>query len=341
MQSDSISLSTVPLPLILLDLDGRIIHANILAQEALGKSNKRIVGLELADIFSPGAEIEKLFRRLTLHSGVSDHQICIRSNRMPVSLHLGLYDEGMTALFVPEAHRAEVDQHSKRHEMAEAVARIALEMAHEVKNPLAALRGATQWLSEQKMSVASREAVEQMLVGVDRIRDRIDNFLQVGPRASVQMESTNIHSLIEDVTQYQEGIYIGRVFDPSLPETLVHPARFRQALENLWQNAVDAADKKIEWQTRMAPLVHLPGHHGKVIEIAITNDGLMIPEELQDRLFEPYVTGKQRGSGLGLALVERVMLEHGGRVNMKSEQGRTTMTLQLPVKCAADEESQS
>jgi len=341
MQPDSIGLSALPLPLILLDLDGRITHANILAQEALGKSIKRLTGLQLADIFSPRPEVEKLLKRLSPHSGVSDHQICILTTRMPVSLHLACYEQGMTVLFVPEAHRAEVDQHTKRHEMAEAVARIALEMAHEVKNPLAALRGATQWLSEQELPTSSKEAVTQILVGVDRIRDRIDNFLQVGPRAQVQMEQTNIHALIQDVLHYQDGINIARVFDPSLPEIMVHPARFRQALENLWQNALEAADKKIEWQTRMAPLVHLPGHHGKVIEISVTNDGMMIPEELQERLFEPYVTGKKRGSGLGLALVERVMFEHGGRVQMKSENGRTTMTLQLPVKSETAEESKS
>jgi len=159
----------------------------------------------------------------------------------------------------------------------------------------------------------------------------------VGPRASTHMEMTNLHALIQDVIphgehQCSDDIYVSRVFDPSLPEILSHPERLRQAFENLWQNALDAADSKIEWQTRMAPLIHLPGHQGKVVEISITNDGTMIPEALKDRLFEPYVTGKQRGSGLGLAQVERVMLEHGGRVNVKSENGRTTMTLHLPVK---------
>jgi len=145
------------------------------------------------------------------------------------------------------------------------------------------------------------------------------------------MEMTNIHVLIQDVTVYQEGIQVRRVFDPSLPETLVHPARLRQAFENLWQNAVEAADSTIEWQTRMAPLVHLPGHSGQVLEVRITNDGRMVPPDLRDRLFEPYVTGKQRGSGLGLALVQQVVLEHGGRINMRSEKGRTTMILHLPI----------
>jgi len=329
---DQTSLAALPLPTLVFNMQGELVQANIVAEETLGTSENHLRGLYLRDLFSPEAEITRLFDRLTPHCSVSDNSICIRSSSMPISLHLGIFDGGMTAVFVPEAHRSEVEQHAKRHEMAEAVARIALEMAHEVKNPLAALRGATQWLSEQVLSESSKEAVGQILTGVDRIRDRIDSFLQVGPHASVQMQMTNIHSLIQGVTSHQPGIHISRVFDPSLPETLVYAARFTQALENLWQNAVEAADNKIEWQTRMAPLVHLPGHNGKVIAISITNDGAMIPLALRDRLFEPYVTGKARGSGLGLALVERVMLEHGGRVNVDSGEGRTTMTLHLPIK---------
>jgi len=337
---DHVPLAILPLPMILLDEASRIRQTNLLAQEALCKSNRQLIGHHLSDIFSPAVEIERLLAMLTPYGGsISDHQLCMQDSGMPVSLHLGMHEGGIAAIFVPEAHRSEVERHAKRHEMAEAVARIALEMAHEVKNPLAALRGASQWLSEQEMSADAREAVGQIIQGVDRIRDRIDAFLQVGPRAPVRMEMTNLHALIQDIIQYPDGIYISRVFDPSLPEILAHPARLRQAFENLWQNALEAAESKIEWQTRMAPLVHLPGHNGKVVEISITNDGAMIPEELRDRLFEPYVTGKQRGSGLGLAQVERVMLEHGGRVNVDSANERTTMTLQLPVRTVHDDGS--
>lgn len=333
MPPEHIQLAQIPVPVMMLDRDAHIIRTNLPAQEALGKSDKRLVGMQLTDVFSPSAEITRLLLQLQpFGAGATNHQICIRNGNMPVSLHLGMFDSGITAIFIPEAYRTEVEQHAKRHEMAEAVARIALEMAHEVKNPLAALRGASQWLSEQNLSDPEKEAVAQMLNGIDRIRDRIDAFLQVGPRAEVQMEMINIHTLIEDVTQPIDGIQVSRVFDPSLPETMVHAARLRQAIENLWQNAVEAAHRHIEWQTRMAPLVHLPGHTGQVLEIRITNDGSTVPEELRERLFEPYTTGKARGSGLGLALVERVMMEHGGRVNARYEKGRTTMILHLPVK---------
>jgi len=339
MQHEQIPLSILPLPIMLLDREARIIRTNLPGQEALGKSSRQLTGKHLSEIFSPAGEIERLLGLLTPYgAGVSDHQLCMHDGGIPVSLHLGQHEDGITAMFIPEAHRSEVEQHTRRHEMAEAVARIALEMAHEVKNPLAALKGAAQWLNEQTLSASASEAVTRMLSDVERIRERIDAFLQVGPRAAIQMQLTNIHSLILDVCQPLDGIRISRVFDPSLPETLVDAGRFRQALENLWQNAVEAADNYIEWQTRMAPLVHLPNHHGQVLEVRIINDGQQIPEALRERLFEPYVTGKQRGNGLGLALVQRVMLEHGGRINMRSESGRTTMILNLPIRHAGTEE---
>ncbi len=333
MPFNHVPLSILPLPLLLLDRDAHVQQANLLAQETLFRSNRQLEGHHLNEIFSPAIEIDRLLSLLSPYSsGVSDHQLCVSGDGMPVSMHLGMHEDGMTAIFVPEAHRSEVERHARRHEMAEAVSRIALEMAHEVKNPLAALRGAGQWLSEQQMNDDAHEAVTQMIGSVDRIRDRIDAFLQVGPRAEVRMEMTNLHILIQDIVYVPDGIHLSRVFDPSLPDILTHPARLRQAFENLWQNALEAAESRIEWQTRMAPLVHLPGHQGKVVEVSITNDGALIPDELRERMFEPYVTGKARGSGLGLAQVERVMLEHGGRVSVDSGNGRTTMTLHLPVK---------
>jgi len=326
----------VPLPLLLLDARGRVRAGNLAAQEALLLSEGRMIGRDLVDFFAPEEEVRHLLARVDpCAGGVSSHRICRRRDGAPVSLHLGWHGdacEGMTAVFVPEAQRREVEEHARRHELAETVARIALEMAHEVKNPLAAVRGAAQWLMEQSLPAGAAEAAGQVVRGVDRIRDRIDAFLQVGPRAAVAMAPVNVHALIDEVAEPVAGIEVRRVFDPSLPDVLAHRARLQQALENLWRNAVEAAEGWIEWQTRMAVGVRLPDHAGQVIEVRITNDGATIPESIRERLFEPYVTGKERGSGLGLALVERVMLEHGGRVSLRAERGRTSFVLHLPVR---------
>ncbi|MFQ5581662.1 MAG: nitrogen regulation protein NR(II) [Mariprofundaceae bacterium] len=333
MLHDSIPISSLPLPLLLLDTEGRIVNANMAAQEQLGASAAKLMGLHLTKLFAPESAVENVLERVRGQlESISDHSLSHRISSQPFSLHISASDTGLAAILLPEINRHEVEQQSRRQEMAEAVARIALEMAHEVKNPLAALRGAAQWLAEHSTSEDTGDTTRHILAEVDRIRERIDAFLQLGPRANVDMTAINIHTILDEVSIADRGILIRRVYDPSLPEILAHPARLRQAFENLWRNALEADGSYIEWQTRVAATAQLPKHNGPVMEVSITNDGAPIPGDLHARLFEPYMTNKQRGSGLGLAIVERVMLEHDGRVQVSSEQGRTRFTLHLPIR---------
>ena len=336
MPPDFVDVSSLPLPMLMLDAEGAIQTANLEAQSCIGLSEHRLAGRHLSELFAPEGEIERMLEQAGQSSTkISNYGVSQRANGAPCSLHIGASEEGYVLLMVPEATRSAVEQQAKRQEMAEAVARIALEMAHEVKNPLAALRGAAQLLSEKTADVEDREATEMILAEVDRIRERIDAFLQLGPRAAIEMEAVNIHNLIDEVCRPAEGVVLRRVFDPSLPDIQAHAGRLRQAIENLWTNALEAGASNIEWQTRIAPTVQLPGHKGGVIEARITNDGAAITDEIKARLFEPYVTGKQRGSGLGLALVQRVMVEHEGRVKLETDPYRSSFILHFPVKGGA------
>jgi len=322
----------IPLPMLTLNPMGQISSANIEAQSRLNLSENALSGENITSLFGPESEIKSIMQHL-LESGqpLSDHGLYLRSNGEPCALHIGAMSDGYVMIMVPEASRQEHDLNTKRQEMAEAVARIALEMAHEVKNPLAALRGAAQWLAEQPANDAQREAIEMMLGEVDRIRQRIDDFLQLGPRADIGMEQINVHEMIDDVCRPVDGVSLRRVFDPSLPLVQAHASRLRQAIENLWNNALEAGASHIEWQTRINPTVRLHGRKGAVVELRICNDGSPIPSSLFEQIFEPYVTAKSRGSGLGLALVQRVMLEHKGQVIVQSDDGRTSFILRLPL----------
>ena len=332
-----IAISNLPLPMLLLDGRGKIVDANVMAEEQLGTSARKLAGRHLSDFFEPSSGIDAMLERVSQGETVTDNAFSSRLTHMPFSLHLGPHGSGSALLMVPEGNRSEVERQAKRHEMAEAVARIALEMAHEVKNPLASLRGASQWLSEQAGDKDTVEISTHMLSEVDRIKERIDSFLQLGPRADIAMEPINIHALLDDVCRAPEGVHLHRVYDPSLPKLLVHEARLRQAIENLWRNALEAGSTLIEWQTRMASMVALPGHQGAVVELKITSNGAPIPESLMEHLFQPFVTGKERGSGLGLAIVQRVVQEHAGRVKLSSEAGRTIFVLHLPLKNSGEE----
>ncbi len=331
--SSRVPLSALPVPTLLLDAEGCVEAASLLACEALGRSERRLAGSSWLSLFAPAGEGEAMLARLGEGVPVvTSHRMCLRGTGMPVSLHLGRREGGLVLMFVMEAHRREVEEHARRTELAEAAARIALELAHEVKNPLAAIRGATQWLRSRSPDVETAEALARIEDGTSRIRERIDAFLQLGPRADVEMEPVNVHGLILEVCEPVSGIELRRVFDPSLPRVRAHRARLKQALENLWRNAVEAKPGFIEWQTRLVPDARLPGRDAPVIEIAITNDGEPVPESIRERLFVPYVTGKERGSGLGLALVERVALEHGGRVLLDAGRKRTRVAIQLPAE---------
>ena len=333
MEQEYPLLNMMPLAVILVDKDGHITHANDLAQAHMGTSLRRMHGKHLSDYVQPSSEVGAMLSRAIKGETVTDDAFCGRHNHMPYSLHFGPMTSnlGVVIGLIPEANRSQVEEQSKRHEMAEAVARIALEMAHEVKNPLAALRGAAQLLHEQS-SGDKAEITAHILGEVDRIKERIDSFLQVGPRADVEMVAVNLHALLDDVSKVEgdSKVKVQRVFDPSLPEVLIHEKRFRQAIENLWRNALEAGSTRITWETRVAPLVALPDHKGMVMELSIHSNGKPIPQALKGRLFEPYVSDKARGSGLGLAVVQRVIQEHGGRITVK-EDGGTAFVIHLPI----------
>jgi len=330
-------LAMVPMAMMLLDEGGCITHANELAQAHMGTSLRRLQGKSLAAFLQPTSEVEVMIGRAMAGETLADDAFCGRQNHIPYSIHFGpmMNRKGVVVALIPEANRSEVEEHTHRHEMAEAIARIALEMAHEVKNPLAGLRGAAQLLHEQLIALNqtdAREITEHILSEVDRIKDRIDTFLQVGPRADVAMSQVNIHALLDDVCLGSDGVHVNRSYDPSLPEIPIHESRFRQAIENLWINAVEAGSTVVTWETRVAPLVALPGHTGMVMELSMRSNGNTIPDEMRARLFEPYVSGKARGSGLGLAIVQRVVQEHGGRVALKSTTSDTVFVIHLPIQ---------
>jgi len=325
-------LGIFPLALILLNKEGEITHANELAQSYTGTSLHRLQGKHLTDFLQPSSEICNMIERTLAGETVRSDAFCGRQNHMPYAIHFGpLHDQqGSIIALTPEANRVEVEEHARRYEIAETIAHIALEMAHEVKNPLASLRGAAQLLHEQSAGEQA-EITAHILAEVDRIKERIDSFLQVGPRANMEKTNINIHALLDNVCVAPKNIQFRRIYDPSIPLFQVHEARLRQALENLWLNALEADSSIISWETRIAPMVALPDHHGMVIELSIRSNGAPVPEHVRERLFTPYVSGKERGSGLGLAVVQRVVQEHGGRIGYKSIGSESLFTMHLPI----------
>ncbi|MDX8377843.1 MAG: ATP-binding protein [Mariprofundales bacterium] len=340
-------IADLPFPLLYIAANGKVIDANIAAQDVLLLSNRHLQQRFLHTIFAPEKEVGLLIKRcVQVGADIAAHglqQLANPKNFFSLYASAIALDvdkkHAILVLLAPEMGRRSIEQQSRRYELAETVSRIALEMAHEIKNPLAGLRGAAQWLSEQPQTPDCLEAVHMILSEVDRIKTRIDNFLQLAPRAQVGMELINIHTVIDEVCNSHYNAQINansvinlkKTYDPSLPMISVHHNRLRQAIENLWRNAIEADANHIEWQTGIATNEQLPHSSSVILEVSITNDGQAVPKKLRNHLFEPFVTGKKRGSGLGLAIVQRVMQEHHGRVSLKCEEGRTSIILHLPI----------
>ncbi|MDX8388303.1 MAG: ATP-binding protein [Ghiorsea sp.] len=321
----------LPVACVLVDEKGTLFAANILAQEHFNTSEKKLVGNLITQFIAPENELLELLERASAGELISADSFYTCVGHKPYALHVSSQNDGfLSIVLIAEGNRLEAEAQSRRFEMAEAVSRIALERAHEIKNPLASLRGASQLLGEQVQG-DQKEIVDHILLEIDRIKERVDGFLQVGPRANIKMEKVNVHLLIDGVCKGVGDVQVQRAYDPSIPDILVHAGRLRQAFENLWSNAIEAGSDLIVWETRVEHNVFLSGHKGVVLSVRVISNGQEIPEHIRSRMFDPYVTGKTRGNGLGLSIVQQVVQEHGGKVMVQSELMRTAFTLYLPI----------
>jgi len=322
----------LPVALLVVDDCHTVTYANDGAQAAIGTSLRRIHGKALQDFFGPKEKIERMLSHAMRGETMSDDSFYSRRDHIPHTLHFGPSPtQGVIVVMIPEGNRHDAEALFRAQERTETVSRIALERAHEVKNPLTSLRGAAQLLGEI-VPPDQQDLCQHILREADRIRERVDVFLQLGPRANVVMTAVNIHALLDDVCKATAGMRLHRVYDPTLPQLMLHESRLRQAIENLWFNAIEAGADFIELQTRANPLIRLPNHQGMVLEIRISSNGEAVPPQLRDRLFEPYVSAKSRGNGLGLAIVQQVIHEHNGRVHFRIDGALTRFILQIPIQ---------
>ncbi len=326
-----VPLEALPLPALSLSPSLRVLAANQLALETLGVSLRELARAPLARFFAPEAELARLISHA---QQVPARSCAILVAGRPASVWLAPEQEARLLLFALDDAKAEIEELAQRREKAELIARLVMELAHEVRNPLAGLRAAAQWLSERLPDEPEmQEAAQIVLEQASRIEARIATLLALGPRDKLPQTRVNLHELIDEVSiGAPSHVRVFRNFDPGLPELVACRARLAQALENLWRNALEANPSWIEWRTSARPLAPMPGIGRPVVEVRITNDGAPVPPEVAARAFEPYVSGKRTGSGLGLAIVEQVMREHGGRARLIAEPGRTSVVLHLPLR---------
>ena len=343
-------LAVLPDPVLVVDIAARIVYANAAAENFFEASAATLQGLALKELLPEDNPLFALIDsvRATGHS-VSEYGVTIETPRLRSHIvtvqatPLAEDRAGVVVLFQQRSIADTIDRQLTHRNAARSVTAMAAMLAHEVKNPLSGIRGAAQLL-EENAQPADRELTRLICDEADRVCALVDRMEVFSDRRPIDRVPVNIHEVLGRVRLVAQSGFARHVrfvedYDPSLPPVHGNRDLLIQAFLNLIKNAAEAVPAQggeIQVTTayrhgvRLAVAgsderVHLP----LVVNIVDNGDG--IPEDLRAHLFDPFVTTKHHGTGLGLALVAKVVGDHGGVIEFESQPRRTVFRICLPV----------
>ena len=344
---DSRIWTALPIPGILVDGANRVIGLNPVAEQFLGDTEKSLHKISLCNCLRADVSIESdIDRARAGQSVVFHHDVTVSvGNRAPsrCDVHvapLGDGGETMLVLLYPGQIKGRLGRALQIRSAAKTAIGLADMLAHEIKNPLAGITGAAQLLS-MNLGAEDREMTDLILQETRRILALLSQVERFGDLRPPKMRPVNIHDALERARLSaalgvaKRMTFLDR-YDPSLPPTLGDGDQLQQVFSNLFANAAEAAGGKagtITIRTFYEQGLRLEsGAGGRAVplQIEISDDGPGIDESLVDSVFDPFVSGRENGTGLGLALVSKIISEHGGAITVTSRPGRTAFRISLP-----------
>ncbi|MFQ5533224.1 MAG: nitrogen regulation protein NR(II) [Sphingomonadales bacterium] len=343
-------LSSVPDPILVIDTENRIRFANLAAETILGASFSTLQKDSLEALVPFGSPVLALIQqvRRSGHS-VSEFGVHLASPRMGdhlVNLHVAPVGDGDDLIVLSLQERSvaqKIGDQLIHRGAARSVAGMAAVLAHEIKNPLSGVRGAAQ-LIEQNADSGDRQLTRLICEEADRICALVDRMEIFSDRQPIEKKPVNIHEVLDHVRElalagFARTIRFVGHYDPSLPQVWGDRDQLVQVFLNLVKNAaeaVSAEDGEIVLTTayRHGVRVKIPGTGERLslpIEVCVFDNGPGVPEDLKPYLFEAFVSAKAGGTGLGLALVAKLIGDHGGIVECESEPGQTAFRVLLPA----------
>ncbi len=345
--------SSLPSPALTIAPEGYITAANAAAEDFLGMSERQLAGQSLTALAGEDSRLADLVRRV-LRQGVKTAEYGVELDwpERPMRLvdlqaaPLVTADGGAVVLIHPRAILETMERSLGHRNAARSVAGMAQMLAHEIKNPLAGISGAAQLL-EMSAEDEARELTRLIREEATRIGEliaRVEQFGEIGPG---RFRPVNIHDVLDRACRSAKAGFAAHArftedYDPSLPPTFGDPDQLLQLFLNLLKNAAEAVPETgglISVRTAYRSGMKLATPSGRreslPLEIVIADNGSGIPEDLRPHLFQPFVTTKARGTGLGLALVSKIVADHGGVISCDSEPGATRFRLLLPLASAA------
>ncbi len=333
----ALDLDTLTTPLAWSDADGAIAGFNPAFSRWLTVSARRLIGWPLAGLDGEGRLAEALARL----GGAVDAPLRLRRVRLRypeaderfADVWITRREEGGCLL---EAHPVdEFPGDDPALLLPSALSASLKGLAHELRNPLAGLKGAAQLLARRVEGDDAQELLALIDSEVGRLTGLLDQLLTpTPPRAHAPL---NIHAVLERVLRLAESdagwaVRLLRDYDPSLPELNGDADRLVQAVWNLARNAIEAGATHVSLRTRAEHALRIgDALHPIALRLEIIDDGRGVPEALAEQLFLPLVSGRAEGSGLGLALAQQVAREHKGSLAYRSRPGHTVFTLLLPM----------
>ncbi len=343
-------LAALPNPIMALDRGGVLRFVNPAAEQFLCAGAAALIGSRLADFISSDSPVLALVETVWRSGGsIAEYDAVLEGPRLPprtVTIEGAPAGEGAELIVLTLHERSmadKVDRQLTHLNAARSVTAMAAMLAHEVKNPLSGIRGAAQLL-EQDADAAGRELTQLICEETDRIVALVDRMEAFSDHAPIAHAPVNIHEVLDRVrkiaqTGFARHIRIIEEYDPSLPAVPGDRDLLLQVFLNLVKNAAEAVPAKGGEITLATAYRHglrlaVPGGEGRrllPLAVSITDNGSGIPDHLKAHLFDPFVTTKRNGTGLGLALVAKVIGDHGGVVEFDSQPRRTVFRVFLPV----------
>lgn len=341
--------------ILVVDASGLIHYANLSAEQFFGVGRARLIAHPLSEFMPEDAPLFSLLEQVVVTGGaVAENGVTLVSPRIgnrfcALRLSPVVDSDGLVAVSLVEQTIARnIDRQMSHRSAARSVSALAAMLAHEVKNPLSGIRGAAQ-LIEQSVPDSERELTRLICEETDRIVALVDRMEAFAEGRPIERGPINIHQVLNHVRRiaqngFGKGVRFIETYDPSLPDIHGDRDQLIQVFLNLVKNACEVpcdGDREIELSTayRHGLRLAVPGQRAKVnlpLVVSVRDNGRGVPEEIRAHLFDAFVTNKPTGTGLGLALVAKIINDHGGAIEFESEPSRTVFRTMLPLQFPQD-----